>query len=47
VAGTFSTVQFPSADWSWGIDDNVVWIRKDDGTPVEAISWSGVKGAFR
>lgn len=47
LQGTFSAVQLPDANWSWGIDGNRVWIEKGAGSPVEAASWGGVKSEYR
>lgn len=47
VQGSFDTVQLPSQDWSWGITDNHVWIRKGDPSPTEVTSWGAVKEQYR
>lgn len=47
ITGTFDTVQLPSKEWTWGIDDNRLWIRKGDPAPVHDVSWSRVKNRYR
>jgi hypothetical protein len=47
LEGTFTTVQLPDENWSWGIEGTTVWVNKNTGTPVQTMSLSEVKHIYR
>lgn len=46
LEGAFDFVQLPSDDWSWGIEGNTVWVKKEDQTPVQMTTWGDIKARF-
>ena len=43
LEGTFDDDDLPGPEWSWFIQGNSLFLKKDDLSPVERTSWSSIK----
>ena len=46
VVGDFDLVEFPEGDWTWGVEDNTLFVIKGQQSPVAGATWSQVRRTF-
>jgi len=46
LAGTFDSFVTPGPEWTWFTENNSLFLRKGDPTPVEGTSWGQIKNRW-